>query len=666
MAGAHADAVRTAALVAFAAGPGALAPIVAALNSLGLDASALAHAERAGLLRLIAGRVVLDPSAAAIYETATVPDRRAAHAALADVLADHPDRRIWHTAATTELPDAALAQALEEAAVRTTDRAHASRMLERAAHLSLAEQDRARRLLDAARAAHLVGADERAATLLGDALASGPDIVLRARIQHERGRLRLHGDTEGLHAFLVAEAELVAARDPGLAARMLADGAIAAATNELDLARMTIERAVALARGVPDAEPFVELARASILARTGTATDAEPVLRRVLASRPHDQNDLLEAMCRIAAIPLWREDYRAARRVLVALVESARAVGSRAILPVAMDTLAAIDVQTGRWQRAHRTSAAALRLATELGQTWQAASCLTTLAGIEAARGAENACRQHLAEALELGPEDVLLRAYALRAEALLELGRNAFDDASRVLERLDKLLTDGGFVSPGVVACLPDLVEAHARAGRRGDAAAAFQRLEAQVESGAPPTTIAVAARCAGLLADPLTFAGHFEEALRAHERAETPFERARTELCYGERLRRARRRSDARLHLERAAAGFERLGADPWAQRARRELGNDAMSKSGPGSVLTPHERQVVSLVVAGATNAEAARALYVSPKTIEHHLGNVYRKLALRSRTELVRRWFDTDGRVQQTGPALRRGLSTDRGR
>lgn len=642
-------AVRIATLVAVAAGPGALGPIVAALGSLGVDPSALIDAEQAGLLSLAAGRVVLDPAAAAIYDTATSVERRAVHEALAAALVNDLDRRIWHVAAATELPDAALAQDLEDAASRTADRTHASRMLERAAHLSLSKQDRARRLLDAARVAHLAGTDERAATLLADALASGPDLVLRARIQHEHGRLRLHGDTEGLHAFLVAEAEPVAARDPGLAARMLADAAIVAATNDLDLAHTTIERAAALARGIPDAEPFVELARSSILARTGTATDTEPVLRRILASRTVDQRDLLEAMHRMATVPFWHQDHRAARGLLVTLVASARAAGSSAILPVAMDTLAAIDVQTGHWPRAHRTSSAALRLATELGQTWQAASCLTTLAGIEAARGAEAACRRHLAAALDLGPEDVLLRAYALRAEALLDLGRDAFDDASRTLERLDALLIDGGFASPGVVAFLPDLVEAHARSGRLVDAAAALRRLETQVESGAPPATIAAAARCAGLLADPPTFAGHFEDALRAHDRVETPFERARTELCYGERLRRARRRSDARLHLERAVAAFERLGATPWARRARRELGRDGTSWSGSGPALTAHERQVVSLVVAGATNAEAARALYVSPKTVEHHLSSVYRKLALRSRTELVRRWLDPDGRT-----------------
>ena len=643
------DPVRTATLVAVAAGPGPVAPVTEALALIGVDATAVTAAEHSGLLRLAAGRVHVGRAAVALYDAADTSERRAVHRALALVLSDDPDRRAWHAAAATELPDAALAQALEDAAARAGDQTRASQLLERAAQLSPGSPDRPRRLLDAARMAHRAGAARRAEDLLEGALASGPGPLLRARIQHERGRLRLHGETEGLHEFLAAEAGLVAEADPGLAARMLADGAFAAATSDLELARTTVAHAVALARGIPESEPFVEAARVSILARSGRPADIEPILGALLARPREDEGDVGEAVFRLATVPLWREDYRAARRVLVALVERARAVGSRAILPIALDTLATIDIRTGHWPRAHSTSSAALRLATELEQTWQAASCLTTLASIEAARGSETACRRHVAEALELGPEDVLLRAYALQAEALLELGRNAFDDASGVLERLDGLLQESGLVDPSVIACLPDLVESHARAGRHDAAAAAFRRLEARAGPDAPSTTIAAAARCAGLLADAPAFAGHFEAALRSHERAETPFERARTELCYGERLRRARRRSDARLHLERAAVVFERLGANPWAARARRELGRDGPARTGVDSALTAHERQVVTLVVAGATNAEAARALYVSPKTIEHHLGHVYRKLALRSRTQLVRRWLEADGRL-----------------
>ncbi len=125
------------------------------------------------------------------------------------------------------------------------------------------------------------------------------------------------------------------------------------------------------------------------------------------------------------------------------------------------------------------------------------------------------------------------------------------------------------------------------------------------------------------------------------------TPFERARTELCFGERLRRTRRRAEARTHLVSALATFERLGAAPWVERARRELGSKARPSDVGADIeetLTPHERQVASLVVQGATNGEAARTLFVTPKAVEYHLSNIYRKLDIRSRTQLTRLFLE----------------------
>jgi DNA-binding CsgD family transcriptional regulator len=120
-------------------------------------------------------------------------------------------------------------------------------------------------------------------------------------------------------------------------------------------------------------------------------------------------------------------------------------------------------------------------------------------------------------------------------------------------------------------------------------------------------------------------------------------PFELARTQLCFGERLRRARRRVDARAELEAAHATFNALGAALWARRAEQEL-----AAAGGGvaddDALTPREREVCRLVAGGATNAEAAAALFVSPRTIEHHLRMAYRKLGMRSRSELARRYAE----------------------
>ena len=137
--------------------------------------------------------------------------------------------------------------------------------------------------------------------------------------------------------------------------------------------------------------------------------------------------------------------------------------------------------------------------------------------------------------------------------------------------------------------------------------------------------------------------FDGHFHEARECYGELPSPFDVARTELAWGERLRRERRRTEARAQLTAALAGFDRLGARPWAARARAELAVAEGGRSRPAAAdeapLTHKEGEVADLVAAGATNREAAAALFLSPRTVEHHLRQVYRKLGVRSRTELA---------------------------
>jgi DNA-binding CsgD family transcriptional regulator len=199
------------------------------------------------------------------------------------------------------------------------------------------------------------------------------------------------------------------------------------------------------------------------------------------------------------------------------------------------------------------------------------------------------------------------------------------------------------GCREPNVVLTSGDLVECLVRAGRRAEAEVALAELEDLARHAERTGALAVAARCRGLLADDDAFEAPFDEALRLHGGGEAPFERARTLLCLGERLRRARRRADARVHLRAALDAFEALGAVDWAATARSELGvtgETAASRSGPRSdALTPQELQVALMVASGATNREAGSRLFLSAKTIEAHLGRIYRKLGLRSRTELA---------------------------
>ena len=164
--------------------------------------------------------------------------------------------------------------------------------------------------------------------------------------------------------------------------------------------------------------------------------------------------------------------------------------------------------------------------------------------------------------------------------------------------------------------------------------------------------------ARCRGLLAAGDAAERHFLEALRLHGESARPFDRARTELVFGEYLRRDGRRTDARAHLRTALDGFERLGAGAWAERARDELraSGETARKRSPSALdqLTPQEVQITRLVAEGATNKEVAARLFLSPRTIDYHLRKIFTKLGITSRAELIRSSVEGDGRAPPRRP------------
>ncbi|MDQ4020937.1 MAG: LuxR C-terminal-related transcriptional regulator [Actinomycetota bacterium] len=209
------------------------------------------------------------------------------------------------------------------------------------------------------------------------------------------------------------------------------------------------------------------------------------------------------------------------------------------------------------------------------------------------------------------------------------------------------------------------DLVEAHVRAGQPHGAQHAFDVLVREAERTGRPTEHAIAARCRGLLyADDEQGYDAFTEALQWHERARHPFEQARSQLCFGEFMRRRRRRpTEARQVLGDALSTFTRLGARLWAQRTEAELRAMGIAsrprREGSTTQLTPQEMQVALVVADGATNEEAAAQLFLSAKTIEFHLSNTYRKLGIRSRAQLVRVFANTSGALG--GGEVRDGAS-----
>jgi DNA-binding CsgD family transcriptional regulator len=195
-------------------------------------------------------------------------------------------------------------------------------------------------------------------------------------------------------------------------------------------------------------------------------------------------------------------------------------------------------------------------------------------------------------------------------------------------------------------LSIVPDLVEATTRARRRADEVREpLARYEQWARCTSQPWAEAAVHRCHAMLADQ-DAQTHFQEALRLHEQAgpaHRPFDRARTQLLYGEWLRRARRKAEARPPLTAARETFERLGATPWSDRAGNELRatGQTVSRSDPARVrLTPQEAQVVRLVAEGGTNQEVAARLFISPRTVAYHLYNAFPKLGVASRADIAR--------------------------
>ena len=206
---------------------------------------------------------------------------------------------------------------------------------------------------------------------------------------------------------------------------------------------------------------------------------------------------------------------------------------------------------------------------------------------------------------------------------------------SEEAIERLEAVRAEA---LPGNVLWAPHLVDAYLRGGRRDDAAALVEHYARNIEHRriAP----AMLERLRGMVDEDER---RFQVALELHDAGPAPFELARTQLAYGEFLRAADRRDESRELLRAALAGFERVEALPFAERARRELraaGAISRSAAMPADELTAHELRVAQLVAQGLTNREAAAALFVSAKTVEHHLRNVFRKLGIKRRAELAR--------------------------
>jgi DNA-binding CsgD family transcriptional regulator len=638
---------RTALLIAAVDDAGELATVMRAVAEAGLPGDALDSAERAGLLHVVGGAIVLRHPLvrSALLESSTQSERRRAHAALAAALggAEQADRRVWHQALATLVADEEVAEALEASARRYQARAgHASAAtaFARAAELSADEGHRTGRLADAAEAAWAAGQPERARELIARALPLATAQV-RVRLLQVRGVIEARtGDIRSGVAVLLEAAD--ASEGTSLTLELLGEAAEAASyAGDYAQAATIGARAGAI-------EPHSETDRFRVAALSGIAAElagdhahAMPLLQEAIrrAEQLEDPRSLTWAAHLATMAGTLGDGLRWAARA----VALAREGGLLDVLPLALWRQAAALIGQGRFSLAYAAAEEGVRLASDFGHQWGASSNLADLALIDALRGEESRARAHAAQAIELAASSgaTVIAAFAELGLGLLEL------TLGRPGEATDRLLlvTDVERPESNPVIGLwpiPDLIEAAARSGRLDETLDRFDRYRDWVQRSPSPSRFSRLARCRAL-AGQGDEREQFEAALAAGT-ALSPFEQARSELLYGEWLRRERRRREARLHLRKAADLFHQVGAPPWEERAEGELRatGETARRRDPSTLdqLTPQELQITGLVASGMTNREIAAQLYLSPRTIDYHLRKVFGKLGVASRTELVR--------------------------
>ena len=616
-----------------------------AAGRLGGSTADLEPAERAGLVRVdgeVAFRHPLVRSA--VYRRATRAERRAAHEALAAVLSD-PVRGTWHRALVADRADEALAAELDAAAGQAVGRgAHASAAaaFERAAELTEIPARKGRRLRCAAQAGFGAGRldaalaiAERAQPLIRDPVDAAELDLMRLRVATSRG------SPSEAYPLLVGAMPTITEIQPDRAV-LLAIAMVIVSSMAGWPERGIADAAEAITRIDSDGGPY-RFMSAFVAGATALLDGETAVAGRLLAEANAIADDVEgEGLLSMHGLTnIYVGDLARAREAFDRHVAQARAAGLIADFTGVSPLSAHVDVWERRAAAAEATISEGLTLTRQLAFQNQETLLLAELARVDALRGREAACREHASEALRRALANGLNPATNIARLALaeLELGLGRTREA---LEHLDALHPTP--FPPVAFLATPDVVDAAVRRGEPDRAAAAFDRLEAWAPVSPSPMVHGMVARCRGVLADDIDEAEHaFRAALDLQASGATPFERARTQLAYGERLRRERRKTDARTQLRDALGTFEGLGAELWAERARGELratGETARRRDASTvDDLTPQELRIAQLVGAGASNREVGAQLFVSPKTVEYHLRKVFLKLGVASRVELA---------------------------
>ena len=640
------EAARRVLLLAAADDVGDLATVQSAAEALGLELTDLDEAERVGLVRIDGGVAFRHPLVrSAVYRSATRRERREAHEALAAAI-DDPVSRAWHRAVVADRPDEALAGELESAAGQAVTRsAHATAAVtfERAADLSEDPAARGRRLRGAAQAAMDAGRLDGALALVGRSRALVTDAFEVAQLDlieaTEAGR---RGSPADGSRMMREAAEAIAQRAPELATELALWAVFTGLQGGWDHQRfLEAERVLAQ---VGFEGPLGHFARALIDGLHATFDGESARAGECFAAALAHRDELTGQRTVAMPVFVWAltGDWQNARRASERMIATLRADGVVTGLVGALPLLAYGEMALRRLRSAQATVAEGLELARQLAYENDETGMLGVQARILAVQGDEQGCRETAQAALRRSVDNGIGWATknARLALAELELGLGHPREALAHFEQIDPTP-----VPPLVTMATPDFVDAALRAGEVQRAAAAAERFAAWAPVSRAPFVHGMVARCRAVLAeDPGEAEACFQLALALHARDAPPYERARTQLAYGERLRRERRKIEARAQLREALEAFEGLGTAPWAERARGELNatGESARKRDASTIddLTPQELRIAQLVAAGASNRDAAAQLFVSPKTVEYHLRKVFLKLGLSSRIELAR--------------------------
>jgi DNA-binding CsgD family transcriptional regulator len=633
------QAAQSALLIAAADNSGDAPTVLQAAAVLGLPAGALDAAENAALIQVRGTTITFRHPLvrSALYQSATLSQRQRVHAALAAALSgeENTDRRVWHQAMATLTADEEVAAALEASARRAQLRAaHSSAVTAfvRAADLSIEPERRASRLTDAAHAAWAAGEPSRARGLIErvSPVISGQE---RARLLFLNGVIEARcGDIRAALRILL---ECVnAASDPSLTLEALGEAAETAAFAGDFATAADLGRRAATVAPTTDRDRFLAAVLTGLSAAiAGDHDRARRALGEVTAyaARLDDPRALLWAASAAWAAPEIADGLSYANHAVAAARERALQLQATALL------------DRDRFDMALAAAEEGYRLALDTGQAWGTSWHLATMAWVEAIWGRAEEARDHAEQLLALGRnrEARYLIGIADWRLGMLHLTEGRPDQAADHL--LAVTAADNPESHPLIaLRAIPDAVEAAVQAGRQSEITTRLARYQDWVSRSPAREHAALCSRSQALL-EPAMAGEHFRQALAAPA-VLPPFWRGRTELLYGQWLRRGRQRQEARRHLRAAVDLFHQLRALPWEDRAAAELRatGETVRKRDLSAVeqLTAQELQIAGLVTDGLANAEIAARLFLSPRTVEYHLRKVFTKLGIASRSELIR--------------------------